>query len=194
MTIPALTGLVLAGGTSSRMGRDKALLELDGMRLVDAAVAVLAAVCDRVLVAPGDRVIEGLDVEQIPDAAGEGPLAGIVAGLRQARTPLLAVLGVDMPRASGGVLLELAARWTAEAGVAPVVDGVIQPLHAVYATARAEQFAALLARGERSPRRALTALGVLAVDDVAAPAGFTSNLNRPEDLERLRPPPSAAPR
>jgi molybdopterin-guanine dinucleotide biosynthesis protein A len=193
VTVPALTGLVLAGGASTRMGRDKATLEVDGVRLVDAAVSVLAAVCDRVLVAGGDRVIEGLAVEQIPDAPGEGPLAGIVAGLREARTPLLAVLGVDMPYASGEVFRALASRWTSQAGVAPVVDGVLQPLHAIYAAAFTELFAELLAQGERSPRRALTRLGVMAVDDIAAPAGFTSNLNRPQDLERRPPPRSAAP-
>jgi molybdopterin-guanine dinucleotide biosynthesis protein A len=194
MTVPALTGLVLAGGASTRMGRDKATLEVDGVRLVDAAVSVLATVCERVLVAGGDRVIDGLAVEQIPDAPGEGPLAGIVAGLREARTPLLAVLGVDMPRASGEVLRDLASRWTSQAGVAPVVDRVLQPLHAVYATDFAENFAVLLAQGERSPRRALTRLGVLAVEDIATPADFTANLNRPRDLERPSPPRSAAPR
>ena len=194
MTAAALTGLVLAGGASSRMGRDKAALELRGVRLVDAAVAVLETVCERVLVAPGARTIEGVDVEQIPDADGEGPLAGIVAGLRESRTPLLAVLGVDMPHASGQVLLDLAGLWTAEAGVAPVVDGVIQPLHAVYSTAKAEEFAALLAQGERSPRRALERLGLLAVEDIATPPGFAFNVNRPEDLQRLAPPRSATPR
>jgi molybdopterin-guanine dinucleotide biosynthesis protein A len=186
--VTTLTGVVLAGGAGTRMGRDKATVEIDGNRLIDVAVAALAGVCERVLVAPGNRRISGLDVEQISDAEGEGPLAGIVAGLRAANTPLLAVLGVDMPRASGDVLVDLADRWSGEAGVAPVVDGVLQPLHAVYATARADEFAAMLAQGERSPRRALTRLGVLAVSDLAAPPGFTANLNRPADLARLQAP------
>lgn len=175
----SLTGLVLAGGHSTRMGVDKATLVVDGQRMVDRAVTTLAEVCGQVLVATGTRTIDALDVEQVHDD-GTGPLAGIVAGLRRCPTPLLAVLAVDMPAASGEVLRELAAQWTGEAGVAPRVGGVVQPLHAVYSAVATEDFAALLAGGERSPRRALERLSARVVD---YPGGaFAQNLNRPADL------------
>jgi molybdopterin-guanine dinucleotide biosynthesis protein A len=180
-----LTGLVLAGGRSTRMGADKATLVVDGQRLVDRAVATLAEVCGEVLVAAGTRPLEGLDVEQVPDD-GTGPLGGIVAGLQRCTTPLLAVLAVDMPAASAEVFAALATQWTGEAGVAPRVSGVIQPLHAVYATAAADEFALLLADGERSPRRALEQLAARFVD--YSSAAFAVNLNRPEDLPAGAPP------
>lgn len=177
MTTPGLTGLVLAGGQSRRMGVDKATLLIDGRRLVDRAVFTLAEVCDEVLVASGTRTVEGLAVEQVHDD-GSGPLAGIVAGLRRCTTALLAVLAVDMPAASAEAFRTLAAQWDGEAAVAPTVGGVVQPLHAVYAKAASGEFAALLAAGERSPTRALERLGALIVD--AGAAGFALNLNWPE--------------
>ena len=185
-----LTGLVLAGGASARMGADKALIELDGRRLLDIVVDTLAGVCDTVLVAGGSRSLPETGPQLIGDAEGDGPLAGIVAGLRAAKTPLLAVVAVDMPLASGAVLQRLAAAWSGEPAVAPRAGGSIQPLHAIYATDAAEEFAALLAGGEQSPRAAIEVLGGRVVDpsdydpDGAAGA-FWTNVNSPADLRRL---------
>jgi molybdopterin-guanine dinucleotide biosynthesis protein A len=186
----ALTGLVLAGGASTRMGRDKATIVVDGERLVDRAVRRLGACCTQVLLAPGSaRPLEVSGARSIPDAPGEGPLAGIVAALQVAPTELVAVVAVDMPHVNADVLRALAACWDSEPGVAPRVNGVVQPLHAVYATAWVDSFAALLRGGERSPRRALQILGArIAGPDVWAaqdPTGrFVVNLNAAEDLTR----------
>ena len=183
-----MTGLVLAGGASTRMGRDKATLELDGQRLVDRAVRGLAECCAEVLVAPGPaRPLTVAGAETVADAPGEGPLAGIVAGLEAAGAPLVAVIAVDLPRASAAVLRALAATWDAEAAVVPLVEGKLQPLHAVYAVSWTHCFAQLLAGGERSVRRALQTLGPrTAATDVWGAAdpteGFAMNLNSVEDL------------
>lgn len=189
-----MTGLVLAGGRSSRMGMDKALLRVHGHRLVDIAIDRLREVCERVLVVRGSRRIEGLQVEQLSDAGG-GPLVGIVAGLRAATTDLVAVIGVDMPRADPAVLRTLSQLWEGGPAAAPVVGGAVQPLHAVYATAWTSRFAALVAAGERSPRRALAVLEAQLVDDsawgpVAATADFTRSVNSPEDLAWASAPPA----
>jgi molybdopterin-guanine dinucleotide biosynthesis protein A len=187
---PPLTGLVLAGGASRRMGRDKAVLEFDGVPLVERVAARLEQVCGEVLVASGDgRRLGGLRWEQIPDAVeAGGPLAGIVAGLRRAVTPLLAVVAVDMPDAAPEVLARLAADWAGEAAVVPVVEGRLQPLHGVYAAGAAPRLAAALSSGERSVSRAVSLVGARAVGPevwgAVAPSGrFARNLNRPEDLE-----------
>ena len=188
-----MTGLVLAGGASRRMGRDKALLRVDGTRLVDRAVRVLSEVCDTVLLAAGDRRIDVDGATPVADAEGGGPLAGIVAGLELATTPLVAVVAVDMPNADGGVLEQLAALWDGEAGVAPMVGGVVQPLHAVYATAFTAEFRDLLAGGERSPRCALETLGARVVDTAGwSTTVFADNLNSPEDLRRRQAAPTEA--
>lgn len=188
MTAPALMGAVLAGGSSTRMGRDKALLDFDGQPLIDRAIAALAEVCGSVVVAGPQR--PGVDAIFLADAPGEGPLAGIVAALRYARTPLVAVLAVDMPLASSRVFSNLAAAWHGEPAVAPYGGGSVQPLHAVYATSAADQLADVLEAGQRSPRAAVERLGgvVLRAQDYDphGEAGeFWSNVNRPSDLWAL---------
>ena len=182
-----MTGLVLAGGAGTRMGRDKATLELGGERLVDRAVRCLAACCDEVLVAPGTaRPLTVAGARTIADASGDGPLAGIVGALQHAQTPLLAVIAVDMPQASAPVLQALSAAWQGEAAVLPVVDGVAQPLHAVYAVSWSDRFAALLAGGELSPRRAVEVLGGRRADASvwgrAGGSAFAENLNTAQDV------------
>lgn len=184
-----LTGLVLAGGASRRMGRDKAVIVHEGERLVDRAVRVLLTICDEVLVASGDGARLDVAVPQVADpVAGAGPLAGLFAGLEAARSPLLAVVAVDAPAVDAAVLLRCAERIGDAAACLPEVAGVPQPLHAVWAAATAGEARAALDRGERSPRRLAGALGavVLGEDqwrDVAHAGGrFAASWNRPEDL------------
>ena len=178
-----LTGLVLAGGRSRRMGTDKALVEIAGRPLVRRIAERLAAVCTEVLVAPGERRLWGLPWQQVDDrVSGEGPLAGILGGLHVAGTPLMAVAAVDMPAVDGGLYRTLADAWDGrQVAVVPVADGRPQPLHAVYATASLPQFAALFDAGERSPTRALQRLDVMMVD-VPGRGSWAVSLDTPDDL------------
>lgn len=187
---PRLTGLLLAGGASSRMGTDKAVLLVDGVSLAARAASVLAACCERVIVASGDGARLGhLGLPQVADAVPQGgPLAGMVAGLEEADTPLVAVLAVDLPDASSDVLRALAACWDGEVAVIPRVDGRLHPLHAVWSASSAPALAARLARGQGSVTAAAEELGATVVGaevwGQVDPAGrFARNVNRPEDLE-----------
>lgn len=183
-----LSGVVLAGGASRRMGADKAVLVSDGVRAVDRAVALLASqppgadgqpLCDDVVVASGDGArLDALAVPQVPDAVvGAGPLGGIVAALEGARHELVAVLAVDLPDASADVLRLLADRWAGEVAVVPrTADGRLQPLHAVWARTAAPALRARLDRGERGVVAACEALGA-AVVDVEGP--YARNRNHP---------------
>lgn len=189
-----LSGLVLAGGRSRRMGADKALLVVDGERLVDRAARVLAGVCDEVMVAAGPlRPLDVPETRPVADAQeGGGPLSGLVGGLRAARNDLVAVLAVDHLDADPAVLRALAAVWQGEAAVVPEVDGRLQPLHAVWARHAAGPLQERLAGGDRSLLGAVAALDVrVAGRDVWAaldPSGrFAGNANAPADLPRPTP-------
>lgn len=84
--------LVLSGGKSSRMGRDKALLELDGATLLERTVDLGHALgASQVLIS---RNQPGFIQDRVKDA---GPMAGIAAGIEHCNTPWLLVLPVDMP-------------------------------------------------------------------------------------------------
>jgi molybdopterin-guanine dinucleotide biosynthesis protein A len=185
----AMSGILLAGGRSRRMGRDKAFLEVGGQPLAVRALRVLDEVCEDVVVASGDgRRLAALGRPQVADVVGDaGPLAGIVAGLEGCRHDLAAVLAVDLVRASAAVLELLAGAWGGEAAVVPVVGGRAQPLHAVWARSAAPALRKLLDAGERSAGAAAMALGGQAVGPEvwgrADPGGrFATNLNEPADL------------
>ena len=184
-----LTGLLLAGGGSSRMGTDKAALLVEGEPLAHRVAGVLLATCAGVVVASGDgRRLDWLGFPQVSDLEpAAGPLAGLVPGLEVATTTRVAVLAVDMPDASAAVLELLAESIGAHEAAVPRTERGLEPLHAVYAATAAGGLRAAFDAGERSVVRALEGLDVVVVepDDWAAadPSGrFARNLNRPEDL------------
>jgi molybdopterin-guanine dinucleotide biosynthesis protein A len=143
-------GFVVAGGLSTRMGRDKALLPWQGSDLLDHAIARLAAVCSdvRILCGPAPRYEDRgrpLVVDAIP---GGGPLAGIAAGLESAGGDAGLYLGVDLPLVPVALLAALAAGDDADA-VVPVTPGGPEPLCAVYRPGCRAAVRARLAAGDR---------------------------------------------
>lgn len=92
-----VTGFVLAGGRSTRMGQDKALLQLGGVSLIERAVEKLRAVVSEVRIL-GSRAEFASYAPIVPDLHdGCGPLGGLEAALAAAKTDWILVLPVDMP-------------------------------------------------------------------------------------------------
>lgn len=170
-----MTGIVLAGGRSTRFGRDKLAEPFRGMPLLHHVVLRLAEVCDDVVVviAPPD-VVEpplplGAPVSIVRDAReGEGPLAGAYTGLSAVRTELALLAGGDMPELQMSVLLEML-KVAVDAPVEAVVlaDGErFRPLPAVLRVASARDAAhALLDSRRRRLRDLIDALRVAIVDE-----------------------------
>lgn len=191
-----LTGLVLCGGRSTRMGREKALITVVGRPLVLRVARLLDLVCDPTLLAPGRPGRLGpLGYREVEDAApGSGPLGGLVAGLAASPHPLLAVAAVDMPFASPALFTLLADLHEGEDAVVPRVRSRPEPLHAVYATAALPTLRDALGRGTLSLGAVLGNLRVRWVDEeewiTADPSDrFALNLNSEDDLEHLESPP-----
>lgn len=180
--------VVLAGGASRRMGRDKALLEVDGRRLVDLVADRMAAVADHVVVASGPRPLGRDDeVADAPDC--HGPLAGLLAALRGAQAPYLGVVPVDAPSTDPRVLARLhdVADRAGRSGAVVCSDGHVQALHAVLATAALPAIESRVRAGERSPRSLLAWLDVARVDvdgwgDLDPSGAMARDWDRPEDL------------
>lgn len=98
----AVVGILLAGGRSRRMGRDKAWVELAGRPLIRWALDALGQATDRQIIVARDAAAAGrLSTLGVPvvidDLAARGPLTGIHAGLKAADTDLCLVLACDMP-------------------------------------------------------------------------------------------------
>lgn len=127
-------GFVMAGGKSSRMGKNKAFLELGGQTLLSRALAKLKQVCGNATII-GESATYGDFGPNIEDQIpGCGPLAGIHAALRHSSAQLNVMLAVDMPLVSTELLDFLAtiAGQTEAVVTVPHMNLGFQPLCAVY--------------------------------------------------------------
>lgn len=130
----AISGVILAGGKSSRMGTDKALLKLGPYYVIERIAGALRTMVDEVVIVTdrskryakyGDRTISDI-------MPGHGPLGGIHAGLVQAAHPWMLVTACDLPFISVPVarlMIECAADYDA---VVPRYRGYAEPLYALY--------------------------------------------------------------
>ncbi len=182
--------IVLAGGQSRRMGRDKALIRLGKETLLERAVSAARQAADRVVIVtdrsgryrlPGVESCEDL----LPDA---GPVAGIAAGLAHLGPGAHIVLACDMPGLQPELLRLL--RSLHRAGldaVVPWIDERPEPLCALYDHSALSKLQAFLSGGGRAAHRALEQLRVRrAVESELRQAdpGLLSfaNWNTPADL------------
>jgi len=189
-----VAGFILAGGKSTRMGKDKAFVALDGRTLLARALEVARSVTPEVHIV-GDSVKFGQFAPAVEDLFRDcGPLGGIHAALRASQAELNLILAVDIPFVSLALLQYLITR--AEQSPSAMVtaaraNGGWQPLCAVYR----REFADLAENALRGGRYKIDALfdasRTLAIgEEQLAAAGFSAtmfrNLNTQEELEAAR--------
>ena len=191
----SVTGIVLTGGRSSRMGEDKASLVLGGTTLLGRVVAALNAVADEIVVvrAPSQSLplvqTTGTLTVVADRIEGAGPLEGIVTGLEASTAPVALVVGVDHPFLRPTLLrllverLQVGAPW-----VLPVVEGHPQPMCSAVAHSSLEAMRTVVAAGERSPATAARSLGAVLLEEArwrtVDPEGLSFwDVDTPEALE-----------
>lgn len=171
------SGYVLAGGRSSRMGRDKARLPFRGGDLVGAVAGAVARAAGNV------TLVGHAELTAIPDRyPGEGPLGGILTALHHTVTDWNLIVACDMPQVSDvflGELLARAMRSPADVLLPQGPDGLPQPLCAVY---HRRVLPALKEHFARGVRQVTAALDGIAVERLAvAELSLFQNVNTPED-------------
>ena len=187
-----LTAVLLAGGRSSRMGRDKAEIHLpDGRPLWRRQLEDVLRPLGPVEIFLSGPAREGLpaDVRVLPDAVpGLGPLSGLATALGEAVTPLVAVLAVDLPGMSARFFRErLLPACTPERGAVGIgANGFFEPLAAVYPSAAHRLVVEHLWGTDRSMQNLVRAAVAM---ELVTPVELHSddmtrfiNWNRPEDL------------
>jgi molybdopterin-guanine dinucleotide biosynthesis protein A len=129
-----VTGVVLAGGASRRMGRNKAFLDLGGRPLIAIVIEHIAAVCAEVLIVTGDAApYSELGVRVVEDRfPGVGVLGGLHAGLETASHDLILAVGCDMPFLEP-MLLRAVVEWAEGVDAVVLRQGeYVEPLHGAY--------------------------------------------------------------
>lgn len=198
---PQVTGVILAGGKSSRMGVNKALLPLWGVPCVQHVADRLRPACDEVIVVAAESgSYSFLSLPVVLDIVRDaGPLAGIHAALSAIGAGAALVLSCDAPMVNRELLLRLArAEGTADAVLVRSEDGRVQPLCGLYRRSCLTGMAEALARGRRSVVEFLGGrnVDVRSVADLLGPgaeSGLLLTMNTPEEYRRLcgLPPPAA---
>jgi molybdenum cofactor guanylyltransferase len=162
-------GAVLTGGASTRMGRDKATIEVDGVAMAERVAAALRGA--------GARAV-GFIGSTVPDLyPGDGPLGGIVTALRWASDDVVVIAPCDMPWIQARHVRALADAL----GDHDVAYAEGQHLVAAWAPSARAAIEEAFSRGERAPRRALTQLQAIAVD--LGDGAWARDVDTPEDLE-----------
>jgi len=188
-----VTGFVLAGGRSSRMGSNKALLEFDGKPLIEHTKSILESVCGKVLIL-GQRALYGSFGECYEDVYPDcGPLSGIHTALLNSPTEFSLIIAVDTPFIKAEFLSYLVERAVNSSAMvtAPCVAGQVQPLCAVFRSGFLAVAEAALKSGRFKveplfPREQTLILDEAELHRFALAAEMFDNLNTPEDLERAR--------
>jgi molybdopterin-guanine dinucleotide biosynthesis protein A len=165
------SAVILAGGQSARMGRDKAELALAGETLLERQLKLAQAVGAVELLISGragqNYARFGCPVltDNFPQA---GPLAGIESALQVCRHPLLLVLAVDMPQLTSAVLSVLLEQSGGKIGIIPRVAGRADPLAALYPKVAAPLAAKMLGASVPEPGMGSPGAAVFAAQCVRA--------------------------
>lgn len=186
-----LFGLVLTGGKSRRMGKDKATMEYHGMPQALWTCKLLDGVCDEVYVSarPGQDAGTGDAFPVLEDKEeGGGPMVGILAAMAHRPDAAWLIVACDLPLLDEATLKDLVAKRDAAKHATAYRsshDGLPEPLCAIYEPSAGPGAKSLFDQGRRCPRWILRDWDkeVLLLDLPGERA--LDNFNTPEDLETL---------
>lgn len=194
-----VAGIILAGGQSQRMGRNKALLPLPdkpAVTFVEHLASLLTQHCTEVLLVARDQTSGEelftssanrswrLVYDQSP---GQGPLMGLFSGLQATSFSHALVLAVDLPFAQPALLSWLCALPLTDEALVPCVQGIPQVLLARYPRALLPTIEGCLHEGRRDPRALLSRVPVRYLEEeqlreIDSELRSFRNINTPEDF------------
>ncbi len=192
--IEGVTGVILAGGSSSRMGNNKALLLVDDVPIITRSYRVLASIFREVLIVTNTpQDYDFLPCRKVPDIyPGIGSVAGLHAALTHSTNSRTFVSACDMPFLQPDIIGHLCEIQShGFDAVIPFSSGGQEPLHAVYSSACREVFDEAIKGGERKILKILERMHTRCVtwDELKSVSGSQSsfmNVNTPEEYHTIK--------
>jgi molybdopterin-guanine dinucleotide biosynthesis protein A len=183
-----LTGIILAGGKSKRMGTDKAFLSLGGKPLIAHVIEALETVCGTVILISADEKLDQLGKPRYIDMwENIGPLAGLYTGLHFSKNDYNFVLGCDSPLVNKSLLEMLLQEAQPEYDVVQLATSKSKmPLIALYRKTCMNSIKALIDSGERRMQESVATLKCKTVKLDPSMEQYALNVNSPEDFVRLK--------
>jgi molybdopterin-guanine dinucleotide biosynthesis protein A len=128
-----VTGIILAGGKSSRMGNDKGLVLLNGKPMITYVIEGLKYICDQIIIITNNEEYVQFGYKLIPDLISDkGPLGGIYSGLAHSKTDVNLCLSCDSPFVTTKLLQLLIDSLGYHDVVLPSYNGRLHPLIGAY--------------------------------------------------------------
>ena len=192
--IEGVTGVILAGGASSRMGRNKALLEVDGIPIITRTYRKLASMFHEVIIVTNSpQDYDFIPCRKVLDIYSNiGSIAGLHSALAHSGSAYSFVTACDMPFLDQSIILYLCdLLQEGYDAVIPYSEGGQEPLHAVYSSKCKDVFDKAIQRGERKILDILENVTVREVpygevQRIGGQAVSFMNVNTPEEYEVIR--------
>ncbi|MGY8886185.1 MAG: molybdenum cofactor guanylyltransferase [Flavobacteriales bacterium] len=183
-----ITGIILAGGKSSRMGEDKGFLKLNGKTFMSSIIAALKPIVGEIIIVSNNSEYDVFNLKRVADSMEDsGPLAGLYSGLLHSETENNIVLSCDVPLISSSVLKKLLEGAPSEAEVIQFEsEGKTMPLVAMYKKKCRHHFLKLLQTNERRLRFAIDQLDVKTITLDSELGKTVRNINTISELKDLK--------
>lgn len=166
-----ISGIVLCGGGSTRMGRDKALLQFGEDTMLARVVRLVGHAADEVVVVAREGQDIAAPAKEMPylrvvrdPVEGMGPLAGIVTGLKAIGNDRAFVIACDMPLVRPALIRRLVELAGDHDVCVPVSDGYVMTMCAIYRASVIDEAERLVGSGQRSVRRLIDRVNAKRVD------------------------------
>jgi FdhD protein len=199
--IPGITGVILAGGESRRMGSDKSLLPFKGARFIDHTYRTMAELFDEVIIVTNSPALyDAIPCRKVPDIyPAQSSLAGIHSGVSHANNETAFVVACDMPFINPQVIKLLCNRSAEGDVVIPVGTHGPEPLHALYSKRCVSAMEDVLDAGHKRivgffPQIEVVEIPTAELSSIDADESSFLNVNTPQEYFSLRDssPPSLA--
>jgi len=181
-----ITAIILAGGQSKRMGTDKALMELEGMTMLETVVKLCKNSCDKILISSNNPEHGKFGFSVVVDEIKHcGPIGGLYSALRKSETDWNFIISVDSPFVEPLFLNFLISEIKDSDAVVPIHDKGKEPLIALYHKNCTSEIEKRIQAGNFKMHDLVTSLNTKLVDSekwLEKYPKIFQNINRPGDL------------
>lgn len=190
MAEPKITGIVLAGGKSSRMGSDKSNMVLNGKTFIEYSIEALKPLCEKVVISSNNNIYDYTECEVWHDELPDGsPMIGIYSCLKRSSNEYNIILSCDMPLINT-LLLDYLVSNSKDCDITVPIHGnnLIEPLCGIYKKSCIDVLRGFIDKGNYRLNECIrsTSHRLVKVDQTTAfPETLFSNINTPDDFLNL---------
>jgi molybdopterin-guanine dinucleotide biosynthesis protein A len=188
-----ITGIILAGGKSSRMGKEKGLVSFQGDFMISHVIRNIRPICNEIIICANDTGYNFLGYPVIPDEIrGSGPAGGILSGLKKSKNNKSLIISCDLPHASTSFLREIYSRAEEYDIILCNQSDRLQPLCGIYDHIIAQKLEEMIRSGKRKMQDLVKSFNtrVLRQGDMTGYPFqyYLANFNAEEDVTRMNNP------